>query len=57
MMQPLLSIDFLGTGPGGGYYQNGVNGGGTGAGSNAGSFPGGGAANSSGGYGFVIVEY
>jgi len=54
---PIFSMDFLGTGPGGGYNQMGVNGGGTGGGSTAGSFPGGGGVGATGGYGFVIVEY
>lgn len=51
------SIDFIGTGGGGGFNQGGVNGGG--GGSNfSGGFPGGGGGSSSPGTaGLVIVEY
>lgn len=63
---PFFSIDFLGCGPGGGYGQAGLNGGGGGAATNAntqwcpvtGGFPGGGGGGyTSGADGLVIVEY
>ena len=56
--QPLTSIDFIGTGGGGGFRQYGVNGGGDGAEApnNVASFPAAGGRNS-GGRGLVIVEY
>ena len=56
---PLTSIDFIGTGGGGGHQQYGVNGGGDGAEAPNGgvaSFPAAGGR-SSGGKGLVIVEY
>lgn len=55
---PITSIDFIGTGGGGGYSQHGVNGGGDGANAPSGvaSFPAAGGVNS-GGRGLVIVEY
>ena len=55
---PITSIDFIGTGGGGGYSQHGVNGGGDGASAPSGvaSFPAAGGA-SSGGRGLVILEY
>jgi hypothetical protein len=55
---PITSIDFIGTGGGGGYAQHGVNGGGDGAGAPSGlaSFPAAGGV-SSGGRGLVILEY
>jgi hypothetical protein len=55
-----FSIDFIGTGGGGSYYQSGANGGGGGFGG-SGGYPGGGAGSGtsghSGGAGMVIVEW
>jgi hypothetical protein len=53
------SIDFIGTGGGGGaLVGSGVNGGGaSGAGVGFGGFPGGGGYTNLGGRGLVIVEY
>jgi hypothetical protein len=54
-----FSIDFIGTGGGGGYFQPGVNGGGGGGGA-AGGYPGGGAGqgtSQTAGAGMVIVEW
>ena len=56
---PITSIDFIGTGGGGGHQQHGVNGGGDGAeapASSVASFPAAGGRNS-GGRGLVILEY
>ena len=60
-IQP-FSIDFIGTGGGGGLYQGGVNGGGGGQGGTGGGFPGGGSAygspsDVSSAGGLVIVEW
>jgi hypothetical protein len=56
-----FSIDFIGTGGGGGPQQNGINGsgGGVGVALTFGGIPGGGAgaSGSSGGQGLVIVEW
>jgi hypothetical protein len=52
---PTGSLDFIGTGGGGGYQQAGVNGGGGGY-NGSGGFPGGGGA-TRGAAGLVIVEY
>jgi len=63
---PFFSIDFLGAGPGGGYYQAGINGGGGGYvnSTNANYFPvtggfpgGGGGGYGAGADGLVIVEF
>jgi hypothetical protein len=53
------SIDFIGTGGGGGtLFASGVNGGGASAnGVGFGGFPGGGGVTNLGGRGLVIVEY
>ena len=55
---PITSIDFIGTGGGGGYSQHGVNGGGDGAGAPTGvaSLPAAGGK-TTGGRGLVILEY
>jgi len=56
---PITSIDFIGTGGGGGHQQHGVNGGGDGAEaptSSVASFPAAGGR-TSGGRGLVILEY
>jgi hypothetical protein len=53
---PITSIDFIGTGGGGGFYSHGVNGGGSGPNaSNNASIPA--AGGQTGGQGLVIVEY
>jgi hypothetical protein len=53
---PTGSLDFIGTGGGGGHQQNGSNGGGSGGANGSGGFPGGGG-NFRGAAGLVIVEY